>query len=68
MSSFMRTIERNKVRTAMKDEKETKVNKKLKAWWNEYRKKKHEYLHKKKEAGYTSETRREYERRLRRRA
>lgn len=66
MSSFMRTIERNKVRTAMKDEKEKKVNKKLKAWWDEYRKKKHEFLEKRKESGYVALTRKEYEARIRR--
>ena len=64
MSSFMRTIERGKVRQAMKDEKENKINKKLKPWWNAYKEKKHEYLEKHKND--TSITRKEYEKRIRR--
>ena len=61
----MRTVEREKLRNAMKEEKVRKVNKHLKTWYKAYLEKKHEYLQKKREAGYTAETRREYEKRLR---
>lgn len=66
MSSFMRTIERGKIRTTMENEGETKVNKKLKPWWNTYKEKKGEYLNKLAERGYKMETRKEYEKRIRR--
>lgn len=44
MSSFMRTVERQKVRTQIEKNGEKKVNKKLKPWYKEYKKKVHEYL------------------------
>lgn len=44
MSSFMRTVERQKVRTQMEKNGVRKVNKKLKPWWTEYKKKVREYL------------------------
>lgn len=61
----MRTVEREKLRNTMKREKVRKVNKHLKTWYDKYLEKKHEYLQKKRESGYTAETRREYEKRLR---
>ena len=64
MSSFMRTIERNKVRTAMEDQKIPKKNKKLKVWFDSYNEKKHEYLVQHKND--PSITRKEYEKRIRR--
>lgn len=48
MSSYMRTVERQKVRTQMEKNGERKVNKKLRVWFKEYKKKKHEYLERKK--------------------
>lgn len=48
MSSYMRTVERQKVRTQMEKNGERKVNKKLREWFKEYKKKKHEYLERKK--------------------
>lgn len=48
MSSYMRTVERQKVRTQMEKNGVKKVNKKLKPWWTEYKKKKREYLERKK--------------------
>lgn len=44
MSSFMRTVERQKVRSQIeKNEGRHNVSKKLKAWYDEYRKKRKEY-------------------------
>lgn len=48
MSSYMRSVERKKVRTQMEKNGEKKSGKKIKVWFDEYRKKKHEYLEKKK--------------------
>lgn len=48
MSSYMRSVERKKVRTQMEKQDVPKPGKKLKVWFDEYRKKKHEYLEKKK--------------------
>lgn len=66
MSSFMRSLERGKVKKAMEDQKVQKKNKKLKPWWDSYNEKKHEYLNKLAERGYSGETRKDYEKRIRR--
>ena len=44
MSSFMRTVERQKVRTQMENNGEKKCGKKIGVWYKEFKKKKHEYL------------------------
>lgn len=44
MSSFMRSVERQKVRTQMEKQGVAKVSKRLKPWFTEYKEKKHEYI------------------------
>ena len=44
MSSFMRTVERQKVRTQMENNGEKKCGKKIGVWYKEFKKKKHEFL------------------------
>jgi len=48
MSSFMRTVERQKIRTQMEKQGVSKKNKKLKPWWDAYKEEKHKYLERKK--------------------
>lgn len=64
MSSFMRSVERKKVRTQMENQGVAKVSKKLKPWFTEYKEKKHEYIEQHKHD--PSITRKEYEKRIRR--
>ena len=66
MSSYMRTLERGKIRSQMEAQNVTKKNKKLKVWWKAYLDEKHKYLAKMKEKGYEMVTRRQYEQRIRR--
>lgn len=66
MSSFMRTLERGKIRTQMEVQGVSKKNKKIHVWWPAYLDEKRKYLEKKKEEGYKMETRKEYEKRIRR--
>ena len=66
MSSYMRTLERGKIRSQMEAQKVTKKNKKLSVWWKAYLDEKHNYLEKMKEKGYEMVTRKQYEQRIRR--
>ena len=66
MSSYMRTLERGKIRSQMEAQNVTKKNKKLKVWWDAYKEEKRKYLERKKEQGYVEQLRRNYEARIRR--
>ncbi|MBO7451858.1 MAG: hypothetical protein J6U54_16050 [Clostridiales bacterium] len=66
MSSYMRTLERGKIRSQMEAQNVTKKNKKLKVWWDAYKEEKRKYLEKLAERGYVMVTRKQYEQKIRR--
>lgn len=61
MSSFMRSVERRKIRTQMENQGVRKISKKLKPWWDAFKEEKHNYLEQKKEISKSAELKQRYD-------
>lgn len=61
MSSFMRSVERRKIRTQMENQGVRKISKKLKPWWDAFKEEKHNYLEQKKEIAKSAELKQRYD-------